>query len=186
MDLFNLVFGISSPNKVENQVAPSNDRSRLVSAAIKEDRNRSLIVPNSCDFENELFDLVNEHRKSLRLQTVTRTTELNAIASEHTQFMREVNIASHDNWNEKRAPQLLDLGFPNRGENVAGGECYPWEVEKMMNWIVPGWIDSPGHKEVMETPRFTHSGFALSISQHRDLPPDRIVFFATQVFTARA
>lgn len=182
MDLFNLVFGIPSSSNVETQAVPTNGRSRVVTTTHREDRSRSLVAPSNRDFESELFDLVNEHRQSIGLQPLARLRALDEIALPHTRYMFQANLVSHDNY-KTRFQQILDLGFPSRAENCAGGKCYPWEIEGVMDSVVPRWLQSPKHREAIETPEFTHSGFALSIAQHREMP-DLVVFFAIQLFAA--
>lgn len=181
MDLFNLLFGISSPSNVETQAVPTNGRSP-VGTTIEKDRSRSPVAPNNRDFESELFDFVNEHRQSIELQPLARLRVLDEIALPHTRYMFQTNIVSHDN-HKSRFQQILDLEFPSRAENCAGGECYPYEIEGVMDLVVPEWLNSPKHREAIEIPQFTHSGFALLITQHRE-KPDRVVFFAIQLFAA--
>ncbi len=182
MSWFNLVCGIPSPSNVETRIVATNGRSRLVSATLEKDRSRSPVTPSNRDFESELFDLVDEHQQSIGLQPLARLRVLDEIALPHTRHMFQANLVSHDN-HKSRFQQVLDLGFPSRAENCAGGECYPSEIEAMMDLVVPGWLQSPKHREAIETPQFTHSGFALLITQHREML-DRVVFFAIQVFTA--
>lgn len=182
MSWFNLACGIPSPSNVETQIVPTNERSRLVSATLEKDRRRSPVTPNNRDFESELFDSVNKHRQSIGLQPLARLSVFDEIALPHTRYMLQANLVSHDNY-KSRFQQILDLGFPSRAENCAGGECYPSEIEQTMDLVVPEWLNSPKHREAIETPQFTHSGFALLITQHRKMP-DRVVFFAIQLFAA--
>ncbi|MGL5876263.1 MAG: CAP domain-containing protein [Xenococcaceae cyanobacterium] len=182
MDLFNLVFGIPSPSNAGTQIVPTNGRSPVVTTTHREDRSRSLVAPSNREFESEVFDLVNEHRQSIGLQPLARMRVLDEIALPHTRYMFQANLVSHDNY-KTRFQHILDLGFPSHAENCAGGECYPWEIEEAIDSVVPRWLQSPKHREAIETPEFTHSGFALLIAQHQEMP-DRVVFFAIQVFAA--
>lgn len=136
--------------------------------------------PSTSTFEAQTFHSVNVHRKNLGMQSLQGVAQLNQIALSHTQAMLATNIPSHNNWNE-RGRQIQSLGFADCGENVGGGECYPHEVAGMVDVLVPGWLNSPGHKQVIETAAFTHTGIALLIGQHPN-KPDRTIWFVTQVF----
>jgi uncharacterized protein YkwD len=167
MNLFNLLLLLG---------IPSTDSNPTIS-------DRSLVALTSPDFEDRIFASVNDHRRSLRLRELLRMPQLDRIASGHTQTMLEANVLSHDNWKGKRDRQILGLGFSGGAENVAGGECYPSEIQKTIEFVVLGWIESLGHRQNIETAKFTHTGMALLIRQHPQMS-DRVVFFATQIFAA--
>lgn len=137
-------------------------------------------IPNTSTFEAQIFHSVNAHRNSLGMQALQGVTQLNEIALSHTQAMLATNTRSHNNWNE-RGRQIQSLGFGNCGKNVGGGECYPHEVSGMINILAPGWLNSTGHRQVIETAAFTHTGIALLIGQHPS-KLDRTIWFVTQVF----
>lgn len=161
-----------SPKKPEENVSPIAARPQAIQQ-----------VPNTSRFEAQTFNSVNTYRANLGLQALTPIVQLNGIALSHTRAMLAINVPSHDGWNE-RGRQIQSLGFVDCGENVGGGECYPHEVQGMVNALVPGWINSPGHRQVIETSAFTYTGLALLIGQHPQ-KPDRTIWFATQVFGGR-
>jgi uncharacterized protein YkwD len=103
--------------------------------------------------ENDILDLVNVHRTSLGLTTLTKLNVVSGVADGHTEYMIETGKISHDNFDE-RAQELMDkAGAKSVAENVAYGYT---TAESVVN----GWLNSPEHKAIIENPNFTHFGIS--------------------------
>jgi len=109
--------------------------------------------------ENNVLDLVNAHRTSLGLSTLTKMNLISGVADGHTDYMVKTGIISHDNFDE-RAQELMDkAGAKSVGENVAYGYT---TAESVVN----GWLNSPEHKAIIENPNFTN--FGISTEANKD------------------
>lgn len=103
--------------------------------------------------ENDILDLVNAHRTSLGLSTLSKLNIVSGVADGHTEYMIETGKISHDNFDE-RAQELMDkAGAKSVAENVAYGYT---TAESVVN----GWLNSPEHKAIIENPNFTHFGIS--------------------------
>lgn len=103
--------------------------------------------------ESNILDLVNAHRTSIGLSTLTKMNLVSGVADGHTEYMIETGQISHDNFDE-RAQELMDkAGAKSVGENVAYGYT---TAESVVN----GWLNSPEHKAIIENPNFTHFGIS--------------------------
>ncbi|MDX1829396.1 MAG: CAP domain-containing protein [Lutibacter sp.] len=103
--------------------------------------------------ENDILDLVNAHRTSLGLSTLSKLDVVSGVADGHTEYMIETGTISHDNFDE-RAQELMDnAGAKSVAENVAYGYT---TAESVVN----GWLNSPEHKAIIENPNFTHFGIS--------------------------
>ena len=103
--------------------------------------------------ESDILNLVNEHRTSIGLSTLTKMNLVSGVADGHTEYMIETGQISHDNFDE-RAQELMDkAGAKSVGENVAYGYT---TAESVVN----GWLKSTEHKAIIENPSFTHFGIS--------------------------
>lgn len=114
-----------------------------------------LSLANETDWQmaNEILQLVNEYRVSQGLLPLAKDQQFaSAYAVEHTQYMIEENRLSHDHFGI-RAEALRGRGAQSVGENVGYGYQ---TAEDLVN----AWINSPGHRDVLEG-NYTHSGFGV-------------------------
>lgn len=99
------------------------------------------IVSNS-EFNSELLTKHNEERKKKNLPLLSLDPKLNENAEKWAEFMSNKNRLKHS-----------ELSFFNIvGENIAAGQD---SIEQVMK----DWMDSPGHKQNILNPKFTHVGF---------------------------
>lgn len=103
--------------------------------------------------ESDILELVNAHRSSIGLTTLTKMDLVSGVSDGHTEYMIETGQISHDNFDE-RAQELMDkAGAKSVGENVAYGYTTAESVVK-------GWLNSPEHKAIIENPNYTHFGIS--------------------------
>ncbi|RRQ50208.1 CAP domain-containing protein [Maribacter algicola] len=136
---------------------------------MEEQSNLSITVASNIQTarENELFDLVNEHRLSIGLNELQFESVSYHYAKEHTRYMIDKGQTSHANF-EQRAKSISDkTGASDVSENVA--KDYDTVAEAF-----EAWLDSPNHRKNLEGD-YTHS--ALSI-----LPDEEGELYFTQIF----
>ncbi|PKP35076.1 MAG: hypothetical protein CVT98_10390, partial [Bacteroidetes bacterium HGW-Bacteroidetes-15] len=122
----------------------------------------------SRSIEQEIFDLVNQHRKSIGLNPFAFSEILDEQSRTHSQNMASGKTSfSHNNF-EKRTAAIRDkIGGLSFAENVAYGH-------RSAESAVKGWLNSKGHKDNIEGD-FTHMG--VGIGQAKDG-----TYFITQIF----
>ena len=112
-------------------------------------------VPETKVIEIEIMELINDHRIALGLNTLDGMNQIKAEAFGHTDYMIEESQVSHDNFFVRKANLETTAGATRVGENVAYGYRY---AESVVN----AWLNSPGHKAVIEG---DYSNFDISAEQ---------------------
>jgi len=103
--------------------------------------------------ESEVLDLVNQHRTSIGLTILKPLDIVSNTADDHTNYMIETGEISHDNF-QKRSQILMEKANAKKvGENVAYGYS-------SAQGAVNGWLNSEGHKAVIENTKYTHFGIS--------------------------
>ncbi len=105
----------------------------------------------------QVFVLVNQHRRSLGLAPLRTTTRLRQLATWKARNMAATRYFSHDDphrtvW-ERFAACRVTGGW--RGENIA----YGYQDARA---VVQGWLGSPGHRANIENPNFHYTGVAAA------------------------
>ena len=112
------------------------------------------------DFELELNDLVNEHREAMGLSPLELVRDYSEIARGHSSDMADGSVDfGHDGF-DGRADEMTALtpDLMSVGENVAWISA-GWEQPAVE--IVQGWLDSPPHRENIES-NFSHAGMGAA------------------------
>jgi uncharacterized YkwD family protein/spore coat assembly protein SafA len=131
-------------------------------------KNPNLIYPNqklnipSFDaikhWEHEVIQLVNQERAKYGLKPLTPQWELSRVARYKSNDMRDQNYFEHTSPTYGSPFQMIrnfGITFRMAAENIAVGQETPQEVMK-------GWMNSPGHRQNILNPQFTHIGCGLS------------------------
>ncbi len=114
----------------------------------------TLAFKNDSKMSGEILNLVNEHRLSLGLNTLTIDTKYSsAFAVEHTEYMIEKEQINHDNFNYRSEGIKYHSDALAVAENVA----YGYDTAEA---VVNAWLNSPGHREILEG-TYTHTGFGV-------------------------
>lgn len=103
--------------------------------------------------EIEILDLVNAHRQNLGLKTLKSLDIVSSVAEGHTNYMIETGQISHDNFAERSEALIKNAHAKAVGENVAYGYG---SAEAVVN----GWLNSEGHRKVIESTKYTHFGIS--------------------------
>jgi uncharacterized protein YkwD len=118
--------------------------------------------PARHDFAPRVVQLVNEHRASIGQPPLAISRSLTRAAIWKSRHLNEYDYFDHDD----QAPpvarsfdqRFVACGSPENqafGENIAHGDETPESV-------VRGWLDSPGHRENIESPDYTAIGLGES------------------------
>lgn len=108
----------------------------------------------------QVVDLTNHERAKEGLKALQIDVKLTQSAQEKSQDMKNKNYFSHTSptygspFDQMKA---LGITYNSAGENIAMGQPSAEEV-------VDAWMKSPGHRENIMNPSFTHIGVGLSDS----------------------
>jgi uncharacterized protein YkwD len=107
--------------------------------------------------ESEIVSLVNAHRTSLGLNALSTLNIVSGVAHGHTDYMIEVGQVSHDNFAQRAQTLMNEAAAKSVGENVAYGYS-------TAEGVVKGWLNSDGHRKIIENPDYTHFGISMETS----------------------
>lgn len=114
--------------------------------AIEEDKIDAIAnsyVPQTKEIEVEILELINNHRINIGLSALNGMNQIKAEAFGHTDYMIENDEVSHANFFQRKTNLVNNAGATKVAENVAYAFSSPVSV-------VNAWLNSPGHKEVIE------------------------------------
>lgn len=103
--------------------------------------------------ELEILDLVNAHRQNVGLSILKPLDVVSNVAKGHTNYMIKNGAISHDNFPKRSENLIKNAKAKAVGENVA----YGYGSAK---GVVEGWLNSEGHREVIENAKYTHFGIS--------------------------
>ena len=113
--------------------------------SIEEDKIDALTsyVPATKTIEIEILELINNYRIEKGLNTLGDMSKVKATAYSHTNYMRDKQEVSHDNFYQRSTSLKNNPGASKVGENVAYGYASAQSV-------VNAWLNSDGHREIIE------------------------------------
>lgn len=129
--------------------------------SIEEDKIDALsnsFVPATKTIEIEILELINDYRITKGLSALSDMSKIKATAYSHTDYMRDKQEVSHDNFYQRSSSLKNNPGASKVGENVAYGFSSAQSV-------VNAWLNSDGHKEIIEGD-FTN--FDISAEKDKD------------------
>jgi len=103
--------------------------------------------------ESEILDLLNQHRVSKGLTALKPLDIVSNTADDHTTYMIGAGEISHDNFQNRSQTLMEKANAKKVGENVAYGYS-------SAQGAINGWLNSEGHKAVIENPKYTHFGIS--------------------------
>lgn len=132
-----------------------------------ENETASKVVVELSEQEQDLFDMVNDHRISKGLNVLDFSAESHVFAVEHNEYMISKGELSHDHFNS-RASKVAEITSANFvAENVA-------KDYHLIDEALQGWLDSTEHRNTIEGD-FTHA--TISIKTDNEGNP-----YYTQIF----
>jgi uncharacterized protein YkwD len=121
--------------------------------------------------ENLVFDMTNQARRAKGLPPLSKDDELTNVARAYSDDMLVRRFFDHttpdgvtfDERISDRDPHWIYLV----GENIWSASGYnPGNAQKLAKEIVDDWMSSPGHRENLLDPAFTHLGVGVSARHH--------------------
>jgi uncharacterized protein YkwD len=132
--------------------------------------------------EDLVFEMTNQARVAKGLAPLARDDELGNAARSFSNDMLVHGFFDHDTPDglpfEQRLPNQYRHWVYDMGENIWSGSGYNISnTQEIAKDIINDWLNSPGHRENMLDPSFTHLGVGVSARHH--------TIRATQEFVGR-
>lgn len=121
--------------------------------------------------EELIIVLVNAERQKDDLCTLSEDALLTDLAREHSAYMAEYDLLTHDRFSGERPLNYNMSPGDARGENLAKIPTQQYSpgpylsLQEVCEWAVSGWMDSDGHRENILQPIFTETGVGVSFSE---------------------
>jgi uncharacterized protein YkwD len=121
--------------------------------------------------EELVFQLTNEARRKNGLPALQPDEVLSEAARKYSDELLRGNFFSHKNPEGKGPQQRLEEEQPARqgyayrvGENIAAYSKLDYsDIKIMARMVMDGWMTSPGHRQNILNPLYTHLGVGVSI-----------------------
>jgi uncharacterized protein YkwD len=113
---------------------------------------------NAIEVENELLDVVNNHRVSLGYNTLEFSSVAYNYANNHNDYMISKGSLSHDGFSSRASNIASEVDAESVAENVA--KDYDSAIETFESWLA-----SSNHKKTLEG-EFTHT--AVSVKKNTE------------------
>ena len=126
-----------------------------------------LEAENVVTIEQDLLDIVNEHRLTLNTNTLEFSDIAYKYANIHTNYMIAKGSISHDNFSSRATNINSEVEVEMVAENVA--KDYLSAID-----VFQGWYNSSSHKKTMEGD-FTHTGISVKKDEQGN-------YYFTQLF----
>lgn len=110
--------------------------------------------------ETELFEMVNTHRASLGLESLTFNATAYKYSIEHNNFMAANDVLNHENFSTRAASIVAETNATSVSENVA-------RRYTTLERTLEGWLASPAHRATIEGD-FTHAAISIVIDANGD------------------
>ena len=117
------------------------------------DNTNSLEAKNAIEVENELLDIVNDHRLSLGYTSLEFSAIAYEYANKHNDHMIATGNLSHDGFTSRASSISSEVNAEFVAENVA--KDYPSAILAFENWLA-----STDHKKTMEGD-FSHTAVSV-------------------------
>jgi uncharacterized protein YkwD len=111
------------------------------------------IYENAILVEQELLDIVNDHRNDLGYSSLLFSKIAYDYANSHTDYMIAKGSLSHDNFSSRASSISSEVNAEYVAENVA--KDYPDAITAYEKWL-----ESPNHRKTMEG-EFTHTAVSV-------------------------
>ncbi len=132
----------------------------------------------SNEFDQRILELVNHERKQEGLDPLSIDEQLDQAAHFHNDQMVLADQMSHQLPGEPGLGERVTAtgyNWSTVAENVAAGYTTPEAV-------VEGWMNSPGHRDNILNPKFTHIGIGYEYAPDNNHAFEDFDVYWTQVF----
>ena len=113
-----------------------------------------------------VFEMTNEARKQGGLQALEPLPALSEAARKHSVEMAENGYLGHESLDGATLRERLPADLHPRvvAENVWGGALPELDSVTLAKRIVAGWMESPGHRDNIQSPDFVYLGVGVAKS----------------------
>ncbi|SEL04358.1 Uncharacterized conserved protein YkwD, contains CAP (CSP/antigen 5/PR1) domain [Aquimarina amphilecti] len=119
----------------------------IISCSSEDDSGNSDIstdeLINETNISDDILVLVNQHRQSIGLSTLSKNETAEQLAIDHTKYMISIDEINHDNFNQRGNILGDEENATGTAENVA-------RFYQDAQSVVDGWLNSTGHRENIE------------------------------------
>ena len=117
--------------------------------------------------EDLVFEMTNQTRQAKGLPPFIKDDELTQVARAYSDDMLVRRFFDHTTPDGVSFDERIADRYPHRvrlmGENIWYASGYnPSNTHRLAKEVVDDWISSPGHRDNMLDPNFTHSGVGVS------------------------
>ncbi len=121
--------------------------------------------------DNLVFDLTNQARRAKGLPPLSRDDELANVARAYSDDMLVRRFFDHTTPDGVTFDKRISAHYPHWiyavGENIWFASGYnPGNAQKLAKEIIDDWMSSPGHRENLLDPGYTHLGVGVSARHH--------------------
>ncbi len=121
--------------------------------------------------EDLVFELTNQARRAKGLAPLSEDDELRQVARAFSNDMLVRRFFDHTTPDGVDFAERITDQYRHRvflvGENIWFASSYnPANLQRLAKEIVADWMTSPGHRENLLSPMFTHLGVGVSVRQH--------------------
>jgi uncharacterized protein YkwD len=132
--------------------------------------------------EDLVFEMTNQARRAKGLAPLHKDDELTNVARAYSDDMLVRHFFDHTTPDGISFDERIANHYNHRiylvGENIWSGSGYnSLEIKRVAKEIMADWMSSPGHRENLLSPKFTHLGVGVSAGHNKIL--------ATQEFVGR-
>jgi uncharacterized protein YkwD len=123
------------------------------------------IPPDDLGKEQEVAELINQHRRANGLPAVTLISELTQAARRHSRDMADNNLTSHTGADGSTPGQRIqEAGY----DWVAWGEIIAWGYGGDPERVVNGWMDDQPHKDIILSSSYQDFGVGYAVNPGSD------------------
>ncbi|RJR37238.1 MAG: CAP domain-containing protein [Deltaproteobacteria bacterium] len=122
--------------------------------------------------EDLVLEMTNQARRSQGLAPLSNDEELRNVARAYSDDMLARNFFDHTNPEGVAFDERISDHYPHRvyvvGENIWSAFGYhPDKTQQVAKEIMDSWMNSPGHRENLLSPGYTHLGVGVSARQNK-------------------
>ncbi|KAJ1971575.1 hypothetical protein H4R35_005180 [Dimargaris xerosporica] len=147
----------ATPTTTPRQPPPSKTPITTPGSSPTKDNDEPQPTGSQGQYDQEVLELVNQHRQSNGVAPLKLDNRLNAIAKSHSDYQKKAKTMTHSS-----PAGSLGERFKLEGiENVAIAENVAWNQRSAKD-VFTSWKNSPGHDRNMLNPAYKRMGLAVS------------------------
>jgi uncharacterized protein YkwD len=130
------------------------------------------------DIERRAFDLINQLREMINLESLTWSDDAAKIARLHSESMANHNFFSHTGLDGSSVSDRADFFGVKKWQAIGENIAYNQGFENPVEFAVERWMQSPKHRDNLLNSRWKESGIGIAVTAGG-------TYYFTEVFLAR-